>query len=558
MPFDSANWPVAGESTFWPSTSAPRGDEALGGLLLLRRVEPRVRPDEPDRRARVRRLRAERERVRVADHLGDRERDDVADLAVLRRRSRRHARRGRPCPRRRRSTRRGSWPCRSRSPARRGHARGRGRHHRVQVQFGDKHRVVLRCAALVDDGWHNAADDPNVAPPDVTVAVCPGTMYGSVAVSNVSGIRSRTSASRSTSPSRRRSRPRARRLSSVRSRRRSARRATARVSPDGANRVPISNRPTSLRPCRRLCATTSTSPGSSIGRSVSNFRRQRVGDRARAARRPAANERRGPGFDESKRHGFREPCRRQNAAQRWSRAMRGSGGGGGCVRDGNVDVEPIEAVVPSDFFDEIDLARQVDAEGRRDDVPSVGGGCRQSAESVEDAHDVGVRHRLRRAGLRAARDAGAASSPGAAPDSGRRSGRRHLAGADGLHQRNRALHGGQRAVDVGAALEARRRFGFEAELLARPAHRRGLEVRALEDDRLVAADTSDVAPPMTPATACARSRSAMTSMSSIELASTPSSVVIVSPFFARRTWISAPASFARSNACIGWPRSIST
>ena len=23
MPFDSASWPVAGESTFWPSTSAP-------------------------------------------------------------------------------------------------------------------------------------------------------------------------------------------------------------------------------------------------------------------------------------------------------------------------------------------------------------------------------------------------------------------------------------------------------------------------------------------------------------------------------------------------------
>ena len=38
------------------------------------------------------RLRAERERVRVPDHLGDRERDDVAELAVLRRRAGGHAR----------------------------------------------------------------------------------------------------------------------------------------------------------------------------------------------------------------------------------------------------------------------------------------------------------------------------------------------------------------------------------------------------------------------------------------------------------------------------------
>src|SRR5579871_6717451 len=50
------------------------GVEALGGLLLLRRVEPRVRPDELHLRTRVRLLHAERERVRVTDDLGDRER----------------------------------------------------------------------------------------------------------------------------------------------------------------------------------------------------------------------------------------------------------------------------------------------------------------------------------------------------------------------------------------------------------------------------------------------------------------------------------------------------
>src|SRR5262249_41550143 len=46
-------------------------DEALRRLLLLRRVEPRDRPDEPHGRTRVRCLRTERARVRVAYHLGD-------------------------------------------------------------------------------------------------------------------------------------------------------------------------------------------------------------------------------------------------------------------------------------------------------------------------------------------------------------------------------------------------------------------------------------------------------------------------------------------------------
>ena len=44
-----------------------------------------------DLRARMRVLRAECERVRVPDHLGDRERDDVADVAALRGCARSHA-----------------------------------------------------------------------------------------------------------------------------------------------------------------------------------------------------------------------------------------------------------------------------------------------------------------------------------------------------------------------------------------------------------------------------------------------------------------------------------
>ena len=116
------------------------------------------------------------------------------------------------------------------------------------------------------------------------------------------------------------------------------------------------------------------------------------------------------------------------------------------------------------------------------------------------------------------------------------------AGADLLHQRDRALERDDLGADVGAALEARRGFGLQAEPLARAPDRRRLEVRALEArPSVVAADTSDAAPPITPATACARSRSAMTSMSGSSVRSTPSSVVIVSPGLARRTRISAPA-----------------
>ena len=119
MPFDSAYWPVAGESTFWPRTSAPAPVRLSAARFSFDDVEPRVRPDELHLRARMRRLRAERERVRVADHLRDRERNDVAELAVLRRRARPPCRRGRSCPRPRRSTRRGSSTGRCPSPARR-------------------------------------------------------------------------------------------------------------------------------------------------------------------------------------------------------------------------------------------------------------------------------------------------------------------------------------------------------------------------------------------------------------------------------------------------------
>src|SRR6266550_1237889 len=66
--------------------------EALRGLLLLREIEPGVCPDQTNLRAWVRRLRAERERIRVADDLRDRKRHDVAEHALLARRTGCHPR----------------------------------------------------------------------------------------------------------------------------------------------------------------------------------------------------------------------------------------------------------------------------------------------------------------------------------------------------------------------------------------------------------------------------------------------------------------------------------
>ena len=65
-----------------------------------------------------------------------------------------------------------------------------------------------------------------------------------------------------------------------------------------------------------------------------------------------------------------------------SRGIAGSGGGAGAVTTGNVAGELVEAVMPADFLDEIDLAQEIDAERRRDDVPAV---CRRPSRSGRDS-----------------------------------------------------------------------------------------------------------------------------------------------------------------------------
>ena len=75
---------------------------------------------------------------------------------------------------------------------------------------------------------------------------------------------------------------------------------------------------------------------------------------------------------------------------------------------------------------------------------------------------------------------------------------------------------------------------------------------------MVPAETSELAPPMTPATATGFSASQMRSVLSGRVRSTSSSVVTVSPGVLARTMMVSPAMCARSNACKGWPISWST
>ena len=58
---------------------------------------------------------------------------------------------------------------------------------------------------------------------------------------------------------------------------------------------------------------------------------------------------------------------------------------------------------------------------------------------------------------------------------------------------------------------------------------------------------------MIPAMPLGPSPSQTSAVSDVNVRSTPSSVVIVSPSRARRTMIRAPRTSSRSNACSGWP-----
>src|SRR5881396_337007 len=76
-------------------------------------------------------------------------------------------------------------------------------------------------------------------------------------------------------------------------------------------------------------------------------------------------------LDESERHSFGQPGRGEHAADQliawhaWVGRRRRRG------RDRIGGLQLVEAVMAADFFDEVDLAHEVDPYGWRDDIPSI-------------------------------------------------------------------------------------------------------------------------------------------------------------------------------------------
>ena len=78
------------------------------------------------------------------------------------------------------------------------------------------------------------------------------------------------------------------------------------------------------------------------------------------------------------------------------------------------------------------------------------------------------------------------------------------------------------------------------------------QVAASIRTRVVESETSEISPPMMPAIPLDPSASQTSAMSELNVRSTPSSVVIVSPSPALRTMMLRPRTLSRSNACSGW------
>ena len=166
--------------------------------------------------------------------------------------------------------------------------------------------------------------------------------------------------------------------------------ATPRASPlPAVKREPISNSPTSRRPCRRLCATASRRPGTSDGRSTSNladsgFATPTISWRRRSARTAGA----ACASMKPKVTASGQPRRRQHPANQVVARHAGIGRRRRRrSRGGNARLELVEPVVTADLFDEIDFAQQIDAEGRRRHVPAVGGRRRiAQTERLQNPH----------------------------------------------------------------------------------------------------------------------------------------------------------------------------
>ncbi len=148
--------------------------------------------------------------------------------------------------------------------------------------------------------------------------------------------------------------------------------------------------------------------------------------------------------------------------------------------------------MPRHFLDEIHFSRDVDAPGRDVDVPCgwrersrwarrIRGVVQREAEALEDSPDVRIGHRCAKQSfdLRAPQPQRLRLDPRRVPVDNRAA---RTAGANRFEQRARALHRRHWKTRIGAAFEAHARLGLQRQLPARAAHRKRIEVRALEHD----------------------------------------------------------------------------
>ena len=123
-------------------------------------------------------------------------------------------------------------------------------------------------------------------------------------------------------------------------------------------------------------------------------------------------------FDESERDRFRQAgCRQDPANEPIARNARiGRRSRRGDDRKGRRQL--VEPEVPPDFFDEIDFALQIDAEGRSVDVPAIGGRRDGETQPAQNPLHVAIRYARSPAARSAA--AGACGSGSRRAVSGRR------------------------------------------------------------------------------------------------------------------------------------------
>jgi hypothetical protein len=126
-----------------------------------------------------------------------------------------------------------------------------------------------------------------------------------------------------------------------------------------------------------------------------------------------------------------------------------------------------------------------------------------------------------------------------------------------LDSTNGTSIGGLRIREVWLSKRARASVRRPSRLLVRRTSPASNEADS-RNTRRVASDTSEVAPPITPASATAFSPSAITRSVSTSRRSSSSSVKSRSPSAARRTTIRSPARASRSNGCVGCPSSSMT